>query len=66
MKINIIINNTVKAKKDNNPDFVNNKNDFKRENKRGKRFYNRKNNNKNKKIRVAKLNKYYKKKKFKF
>ena len=61
LKINIIINNTAKAKKDDNPNFLNNKNNPKRENKRGGKFYNKKNNNKNKKIRVAKPNKYYKK-----
>ena len=60
------MNNIVKVKRDNNPDFLNNKNDFKRKNKRGERLYN-KNNNNNNKIRVVKLDKYYKeKKKFEF
>ena len=59
----IIINNIVKIRKNDNPNFLNNKNDLKRGNKREKRFYNKKNNNKNKKIQIAKLNKYYKKRK---
>ena len=42
LKINIIINNTAKAREDDNFNFLNNKNNFKRRNKRGKRFYNKK------------------------
>ena len=67
LEIDIIIHNIIKIRKDDDLDFLDNKNDFKRENKREGRFYNRKNNNKNKKIQITKLNKYYeKKKKFKF
>ena len=62
LKINIIMNNIVKIREDDNPDFLNNKSDFRRENKREKKLYNKKNNNKNKKIRIAKPDKYYKKK----
>ena len=61
------MDNIIKAKKNNNSDFSDGKGDFKRENKREEKPYNKKDNNKNKKIRIAKLNKYYKeKKKFKF
>ena len=63
LKTNIIMNNTAKIKKNDDFDFLNNKGDLKRGNKRGKRPYNRKNNNKNKKIRIAKPNKYHKKRK---
>ena len=42
LKINIIINNTAKTKKDDNPDFSDDKDDFKYENKRKKRLYNKK------------------------
>ena len=60
------MNNTVKIKENDNFNFLNNKSDFKRENKRERRFYNREDNNKNKKIQIAKSNKYYeKRKKFK-
>ena len=45
LKTNIIINNIVKIRKDNAPDFLNNKNDPKRGNKCGKKSYNKKNNN---------------------
>ena len=38
LKTNIIINNTVKIRRDDNLNFLNNKNDFKRGNKRRKRF----------------------------
>ena len=54
------MNNTIKVKGDNDFNFLNNKNDLKRGNKRERRFYNKKNNNKNKKIQIAKSNKYYK------
>ena len=50
LKINIIINNIIKIKGDDNLDFLNNKGDFKRGNKRKKRFYDREDNNKNKKV----------------
>ena len=50
LKTDIIINNTAKAKKNNNPDFLDNKNDLKRGNKREGRFYNKKNDNKSEKI----------------
>ena len=50
LKIDIIIDNTVKAKEDNDFNFLNNKNDLKRGNKRRGRSYNKENNNKNKKI----------------
>ena len=61
------MDNTVKVRKNDNPNSLNNKGNPRRGDKRGKRFYNKKNNNKNKKVRVAKLDKYYeKKKKFKF
>ena len=61
-KIDVIINNIVKIRENDDPDFWNDKGDPKCGNKRGKRSYNRKNNNKNKKIRVAKPDKYHKKK----
>ena len=57
------MNNIVKIKRNDNPDFLNGENDLKCGNKREKKPYNRENNNKNKKIRIVKLNKYYKKKK---
>ena len=63
LEINIIINNTAKAREDDNPNSLNNKNNPRRGNKRGERPYNEKNNNKNKKIRVAKPDKYHKKRK---
>ena len=62
LKINIIMNNIVKAKRDDNLNFLNNKGDPKYGNKRGRKPYNKKNNNKNRKIQISKLNKYYKKK----
>ena len=62
LKTDIIIDDTVKIKKNNNLDFLNNKNDFRRGNKRKKKPYNKENNNRNKKIRIVKLNRYYKKK----
>ena len=40
LKIDVIIDNIIKARKDNNPDFSNNKSNPRRENKRGGRFYN--------------------------
>ena len=40
------MNNIIKAKKDDDFDFLNNKSDPKRGNKRGERFYNKNNNNK--------------------
>ena len=46
LKTNVIINNIAKTIEDNDPNFLNNKNDLKR---RG-RLYNKNNNNKNKKI----------------
>ena len=63
LKINIIINNIVKVKGNNNPDFLNSKDDFRRGNKRKKRFYDRENNNKNGKIQIAKPDKYYEERK---
>ena len=51
LKINVIINNTAKIKENDNLNFLNGKNNLRRENKRGGRFYNKNNNNKNKKIR---------------
>ena len=67
LKTNIIINNTAKTRENNNLNFLNNKNNPRRGNKHRERFYNKKNNNINKKVRIAKLDKYYKeKKKFKF
>ena len=42
LKTNIIINNTVKTRGNNNSNFLNNKNDLRRGNKRGERFYNKK------------------------
>ena len=62
LKTDVIINNITKVRKDDNPNFLNNKSNFRRENKREERLYNKKNNNKNKKIRVIKSNKYHKKK----
>ena len=49
-EINIIINNIIKIKKNNNLNFLNSKGDFKCGNKRGKRFYNKENNNGDRKI----------------
>ena len=67
LKINVIMNNTAKIRKNDNPDSSNDENDLKRENKCGEKPYDKKNDNENKKVRIAKLNKYYKeKKKFKF
>ena len=69
LKTNIIMNNIVKIKKNDDPDFLNNKGDFRYKNKRGGRLYNKNNNNENKKIRVIKLDKYHKEReklKFKF
>ena len=57
------MNNTVKARENDNFNFLDNKNNPRRENKREKKPYNKKNNNKNEKVRIAKPNKYYKKKK---
>ena len=44
------MNNTVKIKRDNNFNFLNNKSDSRRGNKREKKPYNRKDNNKSEKI----------------
>ena len=67
LKINIIIDNTVKARKDDDFNFLNSKNNLRRGDKRGKKFYDKKNNNKSEKIQIAKLNKYHEeKKKLKF
>ena len=63
LETNIIINNTAKIKENDDFNFLNNKGDLRYGNKRGERFYNKKNNNKNKKIQIAKLDKYYKKRK---
>ena len=63
LEIDIIMNNIIKAKKNNNFNFLNNKNNFRRGNKREKKFYNKRNDNENGKVQVAKLNKYYKKRK---
>ena len=48
LKINIIMDNIAKIRKNNNLNFSNNKDNPKRENKRGKRFYKNNNNNKKK------------------
>ena len=67
MEIDIIINNIIKIKKNDNFDFLDNKGDLKRGNKCRGKSYNKKNNNKNRKIRVVKLNKYHgKREKLKF
>ena len=67
LKIDIIINNIIEIRKNDDLNFSNNENDFRRENKRKKRFYNKENNDENGKMRITKLNKYYKKrKKFEF
>ena len=59
------MDNTTKAREDNNPNFLDNEGNPKRGNKRGERPYDKKNDNKNKKVRIAKLNKYHgKRKKF--
>ena len=63
LKTDVIMNNTVKVRRNNNFNFLNNKGDLKCENKRGKKFYNKENDNKNRKIWIANLDKYYKKKK---
>ena len=62
LKINIIIDNTAKARENDDPDFLNSKSNPRRGDKRGKKLYDKKNNDKNEKIQIAKLNKYYKKK----
>ena len=59
LKIDVIINNIAKTRRNDDFNFLDSKGDLKRGNKRGRRFYNRKDNNKSKKIRVAKLNKYH-------
>ena len=50
LKTDVIMNNIIKIKGDNDFDFLNSKNNPKRENKREKRLYNRKNDNGSKKI----------------
>ena len=59
------MDNTAKVRENDNFNFSNDENDFRRGNKRKRKLYNKKDDNKNGKIRVVKLNKYYKKKKFK-
>ena len=60
------MNNTIKARGNNNLNSLNNKGNPRRGDKRGKRPYNKKNNNRSEKVRVAKPDKYHgKKKKFK-
>ena len=49
LKTNIIINNTAKIKRNNDLNFLNNKNNLRRGNKREGKSYNKNNNNKNKK-----------------
>ena len=50
LKIDIIMDNTAKIKEDDDSDFLDNEDNFRRGNKRGGRFYNKKNNKKNKKV----------------
>ena len=59
LKINIIMDNTVKIRKNDDFNFLDSEDNPRRGDKRGRRLYDKKNNNKNKKIRVAKLNKYH-------
>ena len=62
LKIDVIINNIVKAKENDDFDFLDGESNPKRGTKRSRKFYNKKDDNKNGKIRVTKLNKYYEKK----
>ena len=55
LETDIIINNIIKARGDDDLNFLDDEGDPRR----GGRPYDKKNNNKNKKIRVAKLHKYY-------
>ena len=63
LKTDIIMDNTVKAKKNDDSDSSDSKGNPRRGDKRGGRSYNKKNNNKNKKIQIAKSNKYYRERK---
>ena len=55
------MNNTAKAREDDDPNSLNSEGNPKRGDKREKRFYNKENDDENEKIRIAKLDKYYKK-----
>ena len=55
------MNNTAKARKDDDPNFSDNEGNFKRRDKRGERPYDKENDDKSEKIRVAKLDKYHRK-----
>ena len=59
LEINIIINNTTKAKKNDDPDSSDSKGNLRRGDKRGEKFYDKKNNDENGKVQIAKLNKYH-------
>ena len=61
------MNNTIKVRENDNLNFLDGEDDFKRGNKRGWKLYDKENDNKNKKIRIVKLDKYYgERKKFEF
>ena len=53
------MNNTAKVRGDDDPNFLDSKSNPKRGDKREGRLYNKKNDNKNKKVWVAKSNKYH-------
>ena len=60
------MDNTAKAREDDDFDSSNSEGNPRRGNKRGGRFYDKENNNKSGKIRIAKLDKYHgERKKFK-
>ena len=67
LKINVIINNTAKAREDNDFNFLNSEGNLRRGNKRGKRLYDKENDDRSGKVRVIKPDKYYgKREKFEF
>ena len=63
LETDVIIDNTAKARRDDDPDSLDSESNPRRGDKRGRRPYNKENNNKSGKIRVAKPDKYHKKKK---
>ena len=59
LKTDIIMNNTAKARENDDPNSSDSKSNPKRGDKREGRLYDKENDNKNKKIQVAKPNKYH-------
>ena len=62
LKIDVIMNNTAKVRKDDDFNFSDNEGNLRRGDKGGEKLYDKENNNKNEKVRVAKLDKYHGKK----